>query len=418
MCDDVPLAAAGVTSAAGPSPAAPSPATWEPSLRRWDAYFAIILAGTLAVAVSARPQDRPAWVCAAGLGAMAPWYVLVGRPAMKTADLPSPRPLTLAAWRGSVYLAGLAVLLAVACSGNGNSAFILLALCPQCFMTEDHQRAIAAVVVLNLIPAAVVLTEHPAGEATGAAFGVAAVGTAFSVIFGNWIRSIIRQSDERAELIRALEATRGELAAAHHEAGVLAERQRLSADIHDTIAQGFTSIVMLLQAAEAGLRTDPDGAAHHLRLATQTARENLAEARTLVAGLAPAQLDGGSLDEALRRVTAATSREAGLAADVEITGEARPLGTPAEVMLLRVCQEALANVRKHARASRARVALAYEPDAVRLVVSDDGDGFDPAAASAGYGLRGMRARVADAGGTLDVASTPRSGTSVSVTVQA
>src|ERR1700722_7936378 len=198
MCDDVPLAAAGGASGARlTSPAAPA---WGARLRRWDGYFAIILVATLVVSLASRPAERSVWACAAGLGVMAPWYVLVGRPVVQKAEQPWPRPLTLRAWHGSVYLAGLAVALAVACSGNGNSAFILLALCPQCFMAEDHQRAIAAVVVLNLIPAVVVLTEHPPGEQAGAAVGVAIVGMAFSVVFGNWIRTIIRQSDERAEL--------------------------------------------------------------------------------------------------------------------------------------------------------------------------------------------------------------------------
>jgi signal transduction histidine kinase len=285
-----------------------------------------------------------------------------------------------------------------------------------------------AVVGLNLIPAAVLVRQHWSAADIALGFGVAAAGIAFSLVFANWINGIIHQSNERAQLIGQLEATRAELAVVHRQAGVLAERQRLSLEIHDTIAQGFASIVMLLQAAEAGLDGDParadydgadsNGARHHLALATTTARENLAEARALVAGLAPTQFDeGGSLDDALRRVTTQV-RQGGIATDVEITGTARPLGTGAEVMLLRVCQEALSNVRKHASASRAVVALAYDQSQVRLEVSDDGCGFDPAATRpGGYGLRGMQARVAEAGGTLEVASAPGTGTAVTVTVQ-
>jgi len=100
------------------------------------------------------------------------------------------------------------------------------------------------------------------------------------------------------------------------------------------------------------------------------------------------------------------------------SGPARPLPMATEVMLLRVCQEALANVRKHAAAHSARVLLDYDPDAVRLEVSDDGAGFDPAAVSGGYGLRGMRTRVTEAGGTLTVDSAPGAGTRVSATVPA
>jgi signal transduction histidine kinase len=173
---------------------------------------------------------------------------------------------------------------------------------------------------------------------------------------------------------------------------------------------------MLIQAAQAELGTDgshPD-AARHLDLAARTARENLAEARALVADLAPAQLDGGTLPDALRRL----SQAPGVDAVFDLSGTPRPLPMAIEVVLLRVCQEALANVRKHARARSVAVRLGYDPDAVRLEISDDGAGFDPARVSGGFGLRGMRARVAEAGGTLSVCSSPGSGTRVSAMVPA
>ncbi len=381
---------------------------WQGGLRRWDAYYAVILAATLFILIVVRPPH--AAVAGTALAAMAPWYLLVGRPVI-TADPDQP-------WRAAAYLAGLAGLLLVAEMAGGTNTFVLLALCPQCFMMVSFRWAVVAVTALNgtTLLAALVQGEHGAQLAVAAS--ISALGTAFSVTFGSWVFKIINQSAERAELIEQLEATRAELAAAHREAGVLAERQRLSAEIHDTIAQGFASIVMLMQAAEASLAADPDGTRRHLTLAADTARENLAEARTLVAGLSPATLDGGTLDDALRRIAAQAAGPGGLAADLEITGITRPLGTSAEVMLLRVCQEALANVRKHARASQASIRLAYGEAEVRLIVSDDGAGFDPAAACGGYGLRGMRARVAEAGGSLLVRSAPREGTAVSVTVPA
>ena len=102
-----------------------------------------------------------------------------------------------------------------------------------------------------------------------------------------------------------------------------------------------------------------------------------------------------------------------------MSGRPRPLPMAAEVVLLRVCQEALANVRKHAeRAVPSTVRLGYDPDAVRLEVSDDGAGFDPDRVNGGYGLRGMRTRVAEAGGTLTVCSAPGAGTRVSAAVPA
>jgi signal transduction histidine kinase len=415
MPQNIPLAAPGVAvSTRREHP--PRPDAWDGSMVRWDAYSAIILAATLAVVLLTGPAHGRVG-CAAALAAMIPWYLLVGRPAMTGDhdDLPRGERPT---WRGSLYLAGLVGLLTLALLASPQAAYILLALCPQCFMAESFRPAVVAVTALNCAPAAVALLQRqPADDVTIAAV-VAAAGITFSVVFGSWILRIINQSKERAQLIEQLEATRAELASAHRDAGMLAERQRISADIHDTLAQGFASIVMLLQAAESGLRADPDGAGHHLQLAVQTARENLAEARTLVAGLAPAQLDGGTLDDALRRVAAQTRSQGGIAADVEVTGPTRPLSTSAEVVLLRVCQEALSNVRKHARASRASVQLAYDAGQVRLVVSDDGAGFDPTAVSNGYGLRGMRTRVAEAGGVLTVASTLSRGTAVTVTVPA
>jgi signal transduction histidine kinase len=402
--EDISLAAPGLAVSARPA----RQDAWQGGLRRWDAYYAVILAATLFILAVVRPPHTA--LAGTALVAMIPWYLLVGRPAI-TADPDQP-------WRAAAYLTGLFGLLLAAEMAGGTITFVLLALCPQCFMMTPFRPAVVAVTALNSTTLLAALVHGENGAQLAVAASIAALGTAFSVTFGSWIYKIINQSAERAELIEQLEATRAELAAAHREAGMLAERQRLSAEIHDTIAQGFASIVMLVQAAEASLAADADGARRHLALATETARENLAEARTLVAGLTPATLDGGTLDDALRRVAARAAGPGGLAADLEITGTARPLGTSAEVMLLRVVQEALANVRKHAGASLASIRLAYGEAEIRLEISDDGAGFDPAAACGGYGLRGMRARVAEAGGSLLVRSAPGEGTTVSVTVPA
>jgi signal transduction histidine kinase len=205
---------------------------------------------------------------------------------------------------------------------------------------------------------------------------------AFSRVYTSWMVRVIEQSLERAALIEQLESTRAELAAAHHEAGILSERQRLAGEIHDTLAQGFTSIVTLIQAAEAGLDAEASGPRRHLDLALSAARENHAEARTLVTVLSPAALGSGNLGDALRRVTEATGAETGLRAHAEVIGTVRPLPTRTEVVLLRVGQEALANVRKHAAAQQVTVRLGYAEGKVQLAVADDGTGFDPQAAHA------------------------------------
>ena len=155
-----------------------------------------------------------------------------------------------------------------------------------------------------------------------------------------------------------------------------------------------------------------DGARRHLDLALTTARENLAEARALVTALSPAALEASTLGEVLHRVTEATAAQAGIPAHWEVAGIARRLPTGAEVVLLRVCQEALANVRQHAAARQVSVRLRYADDAVRLTVADDGRGFGAAVTPGGYGLAGMRERVRQVGGTFEVTSAPGAGTEV------
>ena len=389
----------------------PTGHAWDGGTRGWDVYYGVILLGVLALVIATAAQENlPAGtrvvVCAA-LAAMAPWYLLQRRTVLYGEG-------SLA--RGLIYLAGLWILFIVASSQGYIETWVLLALGPQCFLAVPFRWAVGAIVVLNATPVMVALiTGAGAGELTSLV--AAAVFTvAFSVAFGRWVLGIITQSYDRASLIEQLSQTRAELARANRRAGVLAERQRLSGEIHDTVAQGFTSIIMLLQAADADVERQPAAARGHLALALETARDNLAEARALVAALAPAGLEPGALDAALRRLAATADGHPGAAARFEVRGTAVPLPRPAEVMLLRVAQEALANARKHARAGQAIVCLRYGEGQVSLDVTDDGSGFDPGQAADGYGLPGMRARAEEAGGRLQVRSSPGCGTTVSVVV--
>jgi signal transduction histidine kinase len=373
---------------------------WELGARTWDVFYLVVFAAVLAIVLVHTPGSAVAAIVA--LVALVPWYLFLGRP------LWTGGPAGTA--RVAIYVTGLFVLFGVAQSQNSNVWFLSFALSPQFFMFLNTRLAMAMGLALNFLAAALVVYRYPTASTAGVAFAVAAAGGGFSVFYGSWMTRIIKQSEERAGIIDQLEAARAELAAAQHEAGRLAERQRLAADIHDTLAQGFTSILMLIQAAQADLDGSHPRTSHHLDLAARTARENLAEARVLVADLAPAQLDGSTLPDALRRLC--------VDADFDLSGTPRPLPMATEVVLLRVCQEALANVRKHACAPSATVRLGYDPDAVCLEVSDDGAGFDPDQVSGGYGLRGMRTRVAEAGGALTVRSSAGAGTSVSATVPA
>jgi signal transduction histidine kinase len=243
------------------------------------------------------------------------------------------------------------------------------------------------------------------------------VGITFSLALGVWISRVLRESAERASLIAQLEATRSELAAAERERGVLAERERLAQEVHDTLAQGYTSIVVLAQTADALLPADPEAARERLAVIEEVARDNLAEARAVVAAFRPVALDGSTLVEALRRLAERFARETGLEVRVD-TGalDAAPgLRRDEEVVLLRGAQEALTNVRRHAGATAVVLRLSRVGSQVSVHVEDDGVGFDPASVSVS-GLEGLRGRVEQVGGEVDVASLPGAGTRVTVRV--
>lgn len=243
----------------------------------------------------------------------------------------------------------------------------------------------------------------------------------FMVLISRLIFDISRRSEEQQRLITELEETRTELAAAEREAGMLAERHRLARDIHDTLAQGFTSIVMLMEAAEAELAADPGKSRIYIDQARSTARESLTEARGLIWALRSERLIGDSLVEALRSVVSQLSEETSTRAELVVTGEPRQLPPATEECLLRVTQEALANIRKHADASRVTVTVSFLDDDVALDVRDDGVGFEPAilvstgdGLKGGMGLRLMLERVEQIGGTRAIESNTGEGTSVVV----
>ena len=229
------------------------------------------------------------------------------------------------------------------------------------------------------------------------------------------------------------------------EAGAGDERQRMAREIHDTLAQGLTGIITQLEAAQ---QTAGD-AERERRIgnAKRLARDSLAEARRSVQALRPQALENSRLPEALADEVARWSATSGVAGEVETTGDARALHPEVEVTLLRVAQEALANVAKHAGASRAAVTLSYMEDVVSLDVRDDGAGFIPPTppppsngskvngskvngsevngskvngdpSDGGFGLIAMRQRVSRLAGQLEIESEPGAGTAVSASLPA
>jgi signal transduction histidine kinase len=210
------------------------------------------------------------------------------------------------------------------------------------------------------------------------------------------------------------------------EAGAGDERQRMAREIHDTLAQGLTGIVTQLEAAQQTGREDERE--RRIDNAKRLARDSLAEARRSVQALRPQVLEDSRLPEALAEEVARWSATSGVTGEMEITGQARLLHPEVEVTLLRVAQEALANVAKHAGAGRAGVTLSYMEDVVSLDVRDDGAGFAVAgcnghlagekAAAGGFGLISMRQRVTRLAGQLEIESEPGAGTAVSASLPA
>ncbi|MFF0223556.1 sensor histidine kinase [Streptomyces sp. NPDC004629] len=245
-----------------------------------------------------------------------------------------------------------------------------------------------------------------------------ALGAAVAVVVVWGYRALYRESEHRRRLIEELTATRADLAQAQHTAGVLAERERLAREIHDTLAQGLSSIQLLLRAAERSLPDRPDAAARHVQAARLAAVDNLAEARRFVAALTPPALDGSTLADALERLCAGVGARHRLTARFHLAGPPAPLPTAHEVALLRIAQSALANTVRHAFAGTAEVTLTYRGDHITLSVVDDGTGFDPAQVlapdprSGGFGLAAMRARMHALGGTLTLESAPGQGTAL------
>ena len=397
-----------MTSAAGTD-------VWARTWLGWDAAF---YAGTAALAVTTATDDDVTGsraVAIAALAVLAGWYAATGARAMRT------RSERLAV----VYLAGMVPLFLVAFAQYGVLGLLLFILYSQCWALVDRQVvSITAAVALTAGVAGVTLVAFAASPRE--ALAQAAVALAFTLLMGLWIGRIVDQSADRRAVIAELEATRAELAEVSHRAGVLAERERLAGEIHDTLAQGFTSVLMLVELADAELAVDPAAARGRLAAAGETARQNLAEARSLVAALGPADLQAASLPEAVGRLVDRFGRESGRPAGFTVAGRARALPANPEVVLLRAAQEALANVRKHARASRVALTLSYMADLVVLDIRDDGVGFDPesvrkphylrhrSADMSGFGLGGMRERAERVGGKLLVDSTPGEGTTLAI----
>lgn len=255
------------------------------------------------------------------------------------------------------------------------------------------------------------------------------VGAIFAVVMGMAYRALYTEGVNQRRALVELRATRAALAEEQHRAGTLAERTRLAREIHDTLAQGFSSIVLVSRSASAALAAgDTATATERLETIGATAAENLAEARDFVRDLSGAGAGAPGLEGRLRRLCASTERTAAAAGqgfNVDFKQDGAAVALPSEVSaaLWRAAQCGLANVATHAQASHAVLSLGYLPDAVTLDIFDDGRGMDPGKLprqprgdGTGYGLAGLRERLALLGGTMEIESAPGEGTVLAVSI--
>lgn len=373
--------------------------SWTPTLHRWYTV-AWLCFGIAPSVIGLRDEPgAPKYLAAALLVVLCAGYWAVR-------VLPGNRVL-----RPTGYLAVLALILGAMAALPGGGAALLIVSLPQFWIFGPGRRVpviLAGAATAATAAGAVLGTEDaPTGQLLFIGGGYLA-----AVLLGVFVGRVVEDGEARARRLAAeLAVAESRLAEAHRSRGAAEERERLAREIHDTIAQGLASIVVLAEAA----RADAGGGARQLASIERAARENLAEARALVSAGHGTALPGGSFADTLRRVLHRFAEDTGLTVEAELPDV--DLDRHTRVALLRCAQESLANVRKHAGATTVSVVVAARPGAIELEITDDGRGFVPGPTS-GYGLRGMRGRLAELGGELTLTTAPGEGTRVLATVWA
>lgn len=367
------------------------------SMRWWDAAVlgtAVLLAILLLVLT-----DVP-WrigVGLSGIGVLVVAWIALGRRGTEAATV---TPFIVAV----IVAAGLVV------SAYPTLAIIQVIAYPIAWsFSATMRRAVVANIAIALAVGVGFLISLGTGTANLVQTGfTVALSLIFSLAMGFWISRMTALGDERGRLLAELEGAQEQIAALNRAAGAADERERMARDLHDTIAQDLTGLVMLAQRARREA-TAPDAT---LALLEETARAALTETRALVAAGAAVADDGLDLSSALHRLADRFARETGVQVELDLD-ERLELSRGVEVVLLRCVQEAVGNARKHARASRISIVVrGTRAGRIRVSVTDDGVGFDPETAPDGFGLTGMSERLALVHGTLTVTSAPGAGTTL------
>jgi signal transduction histidine kinase len=300
----------------------------------------------------------------------------------------------------AALVAGSGVLMWLQPGGPGFLGFFFLAACVAALRVPARAGATAAglalVVALGLVRAA---TAHR--PVAGIVLSALGLSTVYLVVV---LAQRAREGQRRAEqLVGELRETR----AAQVRAAALAERQHLARELHDVLAHSLSALTLQLEGARLLASADrPDAAriAETVDRAHQLARAGLEDARRAIGALRDEELPGPAR---LAGLAQEFERDSGISCHLEVAGDRRELGSEARLAVYRTAQEALTNVRRHARARRVDLRLDYERRGTRLTVDDDGKGAPraPAAPGGGYGLTGMRERAELLGGSLSAAPT-------------
>lgn len=311
------------------------------------------------------------------------------------------------AWSSWLDLAGL-VVAAVAVSSYPD-AYVWLAF--PVGLVAFHRLSVPRSVLAGATLAAACLAALArVGPLTGPRILGPVIGLAVAAAGAIAIRTLQTEAERRWQLVVELRETRELVARREREAGILEERTRLARDIHDTVAQGLSSILMLSAAVQRQLLDPPPEVVAHLAQLDDVARDDLAATRRLIDDLAPADLERFDLAHALRRRVDRVRGSTGVEVDLDLD-EFPAMSRELEVAVLRIVGQALDNAIAHGRPGRIRISVATVGDRLVVDVHDDGTGFDPRA-RAGRGIAGMRARADALGGRLTIESHPSDGTVV------
>lgn len=326
-----------------------------------------------------------------------PFYWLTARPSVAGI-----RSNSVRAWTYCLF--ALLVFLFLLCWDSW-AQLMLFILSPQVFLLLSIRPASIMIVVLNTGALLIGLTRTQ--MATGQVWQSLALTIGvivLSIVFSYRLTSASDENAQHRALIAKLEERQHEIAELSKQQGVSNERERIAREMHDTLAQGFTSIIALGHVVADELDSEPVAAKQHIEMMMRTARENLNESRRIIAELMPGHLNESSLIEAIERIGDSVKEETGIDVSVMMTGSPRSGPANLEVAILRVCQESLSNVRKHAHARSVDINLGYASETVTLTVHDDGIGFSPETLSMGYGMQSMRSRLDNLGGQMQVES--------------